>query len=86
MKLFKFLLLLFIFFNQASHGSSILKNDKNWQRNIALGANKTVNFHAWGGSPNINEYIKWVGKRVKKIYNISLKHIKIKEYHFHIES
>ena len=31
--------------------------------------NKSINFHAWGGSSNINSYIKWIGNKVKKKYN-----------------
>ncbi len=39
--------------------------------------NKTVYFHAWGGSPQINAYIEWVAEQVKAQNGIELEHIKL---------
>ena len=38
---------------------------------------ETVYFHAWGGSPQINQYIDWVGEEVKRTHGIRLKHVKL---------
>ena len=40
---------------------------------------QTVYFNAWGGSPAINQYIQWVGHRVKAEYGIRLVHVKLTE-------
>ncbi len=40
---------------------------------------QTVYFNAWGGSPAINQYIQWVGHRVKAEYGITLVHVKLTE-------
>lgn len=40
---------------------------------------QTVYFNAWGGSPAINAYIRWVGKRVEEDYGITLVHVKLTE-------
>ena len=36
-----------------------------------------VSFHAWGGSPSINQYIHWVAMIVNERYGITLKHVKL---------
>ena len=36
-----------------------------------------VSFHAWGGSPAINQYINWVAMKVHDQYGIVLKHVKV---------
>ena len=38
---------------------------------------KKVFFHAWGGSSQVNDYLRWVSKNVKKKYNIDLEHVKL---------
>ena len=78
MKIFHvFIIILFtLSFSEASEDRKI--NDK-WKTIIIEGSNKNVNFHAWGGSKNINNYIKWVSEKVKNKYGIKLKHIKIKD-------
>ena len=37
----------------------------------------TVQFHAWGGSPQINQYLLWVKQEVVKRYNIDMNHVKL---------
>ena len=71
-------LFLFLLIGNA-YGSSDKNHIKKWEKITKDGINKNVKFHAWGGSKNINEYINWAGKRVKEIYGINLKHIKIKD-------
>jgi len=51
----------------------------NWQQIEKAGKNNDVFFHAWGGDPQINSYISWVGEQVKRKYNINLKHVKLSD-------
>ncbi len=37
----------------------------------------SVQFHAWGGSPQINQYLLWVKEEVATRYNIDLNHVKL---------
>ena len=78
MKSFKFFLIILFSLILVSKGSA-KSLDQSWSKILKTGINKSVNFHAWGGSENINSYIKWVGKEVKKKYGIKLNHIKIKD-------
>ncbi|CAD5272577.1 putative thiamine transport system substrate-binding protein [Alteromonas sp. 38] len=45
--------------------------------NQILGDAPTVQFHAWGGSAQVNGYIQWVSQQVSKQYNITLNHVKL---------
>lgn len=45
--------------------------------NQKLGDSPTVQFHAWGGSAQVNGYIQWVGQQVSDQYNITLNHVKL---------
>lgn len=38
---------------------------------------ETVYFHAWGGEPRINAYIRWAGDELKARYGIDLVHVKV---------
>ena len=40
---------------------------------------ETVAFNAWGGSPNINAYIEWVGQELKSRHGITLEHVKLND-------
>jgi putative thiamine transport system substrate-binding protein len=40
-------------------------------------ADKTVHFNAWGGSPAVNDYIAWAGRRLKEDHDINLVHVKL---------
>ena len=51
------------------------KNDWDIKANRVSG--QTIFFHAWGGAKNINSYIKWASDKVKKRYNITVKHVKV---------
>ncbi|BBM89847.1 hypothetical protein COTS27_01560 [Spirochaetota bacterium] len=50
-----------------------------WEEVENAAKGKTIYFYAWGGSEVINDYIKWAGTRVKDLYGITLKHVKIKD-------
>lgn len=38
---------------------------------------QTVYFHAWGGSQEINAYLKWTGQQLQNKYDITFKHVKV---------
>ena len=78
MKFFYFLIIL-LFTVSFSKASEKVNLDEKWKTIISQGSNKVVNFHAWGGSKNINNYINWVSVKVKNKYGINLKHVKIKD-------
>ena len=55
-----------------------LKDDgTSFGETASAGAGQTVHFNAWGGSPIINDYIAWAGKRLKEDHNITLVHVKL---------
>ena len=73
-------LFLFIFITLSIVNLSLSDTKQNdWDKIVKNSANKTVKFHAWGGSNNINKYIKWVKEKVQDQYGIKLQHIKIKD-------
>ncbi|WP_300673730.1 ABC transporter substrate-binding protein [Desulfoluna sp.] len=48
-----------------------------WQETLNKAKGKTVYFNAWGGSKEINDYIRWAGANMKKRYGIQLIHVKV---------
>ncbi|AUI86021.1 ABC transporter substrate-binding protein [Vibrio azureus] len=48
-----------------------------WQSIEHQASGQRVYFHAWGGSPEVNRYLSWVGQQVKQRYNVTLHHVKV---------
>ncbi len=48
-----------------------------WDKTVAESKGKTVYFNAWGGSREINNYIRWAGKELNKRFGIQLEHVKV---------
>ncbi|MGF1910689.1 ABC transporter substrate-binding protein [Vibrio kasasachensis] len=48
-----------------------------WQTVVDQSKGQTVYFHAWGGSQEINNYLRWVSNEVKQKYDITLKQVKV---------
>jgi len=48
-----------------------------WSSVVKAADGQTVYFNAWGGAPNINAYISWVGDEVKAKYGVTLNHVKL---------
>lgn len=48
-----------------------------WQAVEQKAQGQTVYFYAWGGSPEINNYLRWADKRLNSEYGVRLKHVKI---------
>ena len=55
---------------QAAHAAS-------WDDTLAQARGQTVYWHAWGGDPQVNAYIAWVGDQVSERHGIDLVHVKL---------
>ena len=51
--------------------------DSNWDAKLEKAKGQTVYFNAWGGSDNINKYVKWAGDQVKERYEVNVELVKI---------
>ncbi|WP_028865691.1 ABC transporter substrate-binding protein [Psychromonas aquimarina] len=49
----------------------------NWQEVEKKASGQTVYFNAWGGSQEINNYLRWADKRLQAEYGVTLKHVKV---------
>ncbi|NOI77044.1 ABC transporter substrate-binding protein [Vibrio coralliilyticus] len=49
----------------------------NWQQVTEEAKGQTVYFHAWGGSQEINNYLRWADKQLQSQYGVTLKHVKV---------
>ncbi|MDA6077946.1 hypothetical protein O0544_21885 [Edwardsiella anguillarum] len=45
----------------------------------AARARETVYFNAWGGSPQVNDYLGWAAQQVKQRYGINLVQVKVSD-------
>lgn len=48
-----------------------------WQEIEMTAKGQDVYFHAWGGSQEINAYLKWTEKELKSRYGINFNHVKV---------
>jgi putative thiamine transport system substrate-binding protein len=55
---------------QAAHAAS-------WDETLAEARGQSVYWHAWGGDPQVNAYIAWVGDQVEARHGIDLVHVKL---------
>ncbi|QFI68214.1 ABC transporter substrate-binding protein [Sinorhizobium alkalisoli] len=58
-------------------GGAVAANPGNWDKVVAEAKGQTVYFNAWGGSENINAYIRWAGEEMKARYGVSVVHVKL---------
>ncbi|WHR52185.1 ABC transporter substrate-binding protein [Vibrio furnissii] len=56
---------------------SLSASAQSWQDINDQARGQTVYFHAWGGSQEINQYIRWAGEQLKTQYGVELKQVKI---------
>ena len=49
----------------------------NWQQVTEKAKGQTVYFHAWGGSQEINNYLRWADKQLQSQYGVTLNHVKV---------
>ncbi|EJI1277624.1 ABC transporter substrate-binding protein [Vibrio vulnificus] len=50
-----------------------------WQDVTKQAQGETVYFHAWGGSQEVNDYLRWAGTQLKQQYGVNLVHVKISD-------
>ncbi len=48
-----------------------------WSATLDAARGSTVYWHAWGGDPQINDYIAWVARTVGERFGIVLNHVKV---------
>lgn len=48
-----------------------------WQQTVEKARGQTVYFNAWGGSQEINDYLRWAGRQLQAHYGVTLKHVKV---------
>ena len=73
---FAYLILLIILISFSFCKSFASENDT-FKLSMQNSDSQKVSFHAWGGSPSINQYIQWAAMRVYDRYGIDLKHVKL---------
>lgn len=49
----------------------------NWHEIEQKAKGQTVYFYAWGGSQDINNYLRWADKRLQAEQGVTLKHVKV---------
>ncbi|MGB1310531.1 MAG: ABC transporter substrate-binding protein [Leucothrix sp.] len=57
--------------------AQIAHAETTWDSITEKAKGQTVYFNAWGGSDNINKYVKWAGDEVKKRYDVNVELVKI---------
>lgn len=50
---------------------------QSWQEISDKARGQTVYFHAWGGSQEINQYLRWADEQLKAQYGVELKQVKV---------
>lgn len=48
-----------------------------WESHLQHARGETVYFNAWGGSPQVNDYLSWAAQQVKQRYGITLVQVKV---------
>ena len=51
--------------------------EQSWDDIVKQAEGQTVYFNAWGGSQEINDYLRWAGRQLQAQYGVSLKHVKV---------
>lgn len=56
--------------------SAVIAKDS-WDETVTAARGQTVYFYAWGGSSEVNQYLRWVADEVEEQYGIRLVHVKV---------
>lgn len=51
--------------------------DPTWNKTVSDARGQTVYFYAWGGSSEVNEYLRWASEQIAERYEIELVHVKV---------
>lgn len=57
----------------------VAADPSNWDKVVAEAKGQTVYFNAWGGSENINAYIRWAGEEMKARHGVTVVHVKLED-------
>jgi len=60
-----------------SPASAAEPDPSDWPAVLDAAEGQSVYFNAWGGSQNINDYIRWVADEVKDRFGVTLNHVKL---------
>ncbi|WP_217525388.1 ABC transporter substrate-binding protein [Vibrio metschnikovii] len=52
---------------------------QSWQDITQQARGETVYFHAWGGSQEVNNYLRWAAVQLKQQHDINLVHVKVSD-------
>ncbi|WP_105901912.1 ABC transporter substrate-binding protein [Vibrio gangliei] len=58
---------------------AMASQDSDWQTIEKQARGQDVYFNAWGGSQEINDYLRWVSREVKRQYGVTLHHVKVSD-------
>lgn len=61
----------------ASNSTATSAVTQNWEQTVEKARGQTVYFNAWGGSQEINDYLRWAGRQLQAEYGVTLKHVKV---------
>ncbi|WP_416208032.1 ABC transporter substrate-binding protein [Chelativorans sp. M5D2P16] len=50
-----------------------------WQAVLADARGETVYLNAWGGAENVNAYIEWASRELKRRFDVTLVHVKLED-------
>lgn len=70
-------LITFSFISHAKDEAS--QPNLNWEQVEQQAKGQSVYFNAWGGSQEINDYLRWVTRQVKQKYGVELHHVKVSD-------
>jgi len=54
-----------------------LHANNSWEEITNKADGQTVYFHAWGGSQEINNYLRWANSQLQQQHGVTLKHVKV---------
>lgn len=69
----------FIVVSTLSFAQSSDKTDTNWSTIEEQAKGQTVYFYAWGGSQQINDYLRWADKKLQQQFDVRLQHVKVND-------
>ena len=58
-------------------GAHAQTDPADWDAVTAAAKGQTVYWNAWGGSTTTNDFIAWIGDKVKTEYGVTLEHVKL---------
>lgn len=63
--------------HQQPAGSAPSAGAEAWQATVAAAAGQRVYFHTWGGSTQVNRYLRWAARELQQRYDIDLQQVRV---------